>query len=153
MTLSLRAVTAEEFSAFLDATAAEYVDDMVAHGGFTRPDATTKASQDLRRILPQAQATPGHSFYYVTDEAGRAVGRLWLAEQPERLFVYAIWIAPDARGHGWGRHTMLLAEAEARRRGLSRIELNVFGGNDRARRLYQSLGYRETAVVMRKDLP
>ena len=26
-------------------------------------------------------------------------------------------------------------------------------GNDRARRLYQSLGYRETAVVMRKDLP
>jgi ribosomal protein S18 acetylase RimI-like enzyme len=47
---------------------------------------------------------------------------------------------------------LLLAEDEARRRGLPRMGLNVFGGNDGARRLYRSLGYGEVAVVMRKDL-
>jgi RimJ/RimL family protein N-acetyltransferase len=47
---------------------------------------------------------------------------------------------------------MLLAEDEARARGIGRIELNVFGGNAVARRLYLSLGYVERAVLMAKDL-
>jgi ribosomal protein S18 acetylase RimI-like enzyme len=47
---------------------------------------------------------------------------------------------------------MQFAEEEAKRRGLSKIELNVFGGNDVARGLYRSLGYHETAVYMVKQL-
>jgi hypothetical protein len=47
---------------------------------------------------------------------------------------------------------MLLAEDEARKRGRSRLELNVFGGNEVARKLYRSLGYVEAAVHMGKDL-
>jgi ribosomal protein S18 acetylase RimI-like enzyme len=37
----------------------------------------------------------------------------------------------------------VFAEDEARRRGLSHIVLNVFGGNKVARGLYRSLGYDE----------
>ena len=47
---------------------------------------------------------------------------------------------------------MALLRDEARALGLERIELNVFGGNEGARRLYQSLGYQETFVTMAKDL-
>jgi ribosomal protein S18 acetylase RimI-like enzyme len=47
---------------------------------------------------------------------------------------------------------MLALEEEARARGLERVSLNVFGGNAVARGLYASLGYRETAVWMRKDI-
>jgi GNAT superfamily N-acetyltransferase len=47
---------------------------------------------------------------------------------------------------------MLLAEEEARRRGIPRLALNVFGGNNVARRLYTSLGYVENAVAMSKAL-
>ena len=50
------------------------------------------------------------------------------------------------RGRGLGRRAMELAEEEANRRGLARIELNVFGGNEVARGLYRSLGYAEVAV-------
>ena len=47
---------------------------------------------------------------------------------------------------------MLLVEGEARDRGIGRVELNVFGGNEVARGLYRSLGYVETSVQMAKEL-
>ena len=88
---------------------------------------------------------------------GESVGHLWVAERgtPERrtLFIYGVEIDEAHRGRGFGRQTMLLAEVEARSRGIRRVELNVFGGNDVARGLYQSLGYAETSVQMGKDLP
>ena len=45
---------------------------------------------------------------------------------------------------------MLLAEAEARRLGRSRIKLNVFARNAVARALYLSLGFEEMSVQMSK---
>jgi ribosomal protein S18 acetylase RimI-like enzyme len=47
---------------------------------------------------------------------------------------------------------MELAEQQASARGIGRVELNVFGGNEVARNLYRSLGYVETSVQMAKDL-
>ena len=43
-------------------------------------------------------------------------------------------------------------EQEARAHGCERIELNVFAGNSVARRLYESLGYDEVAIYLRKEL-
>jgi ribosomal protein S18 acetylase RimI-like enzyme len=81
---------------------------------------------------------------------------IWLAERPSGgrrvLFVYGLSIDAEARGHGHGRAAMRLAEDEARARGIGRLELNVFGGNDVARSLYGSLGYVETSVQMAKGL-
>ena len=87
---------------------------------------------------------------------GEDVGELWFAERgswrgPD-LWIYDIHVEDTYRGHGYGKETMLLAEAEARRRGLRRIALNVHGGNQVARGLYQSLGYGENAIVMSKNL-
>jgi ribosomal protein S18 acetylase RimI-like enzyme len=47
---------------------------------------------------------------------------------------------------------MLLAEDEARQRGLDRVALNVFGRNTVARGLYRSLGYEENALAMSKPV-
>jgi ribosomal protein S18 acetylase RimI-like enzyme len=43
------------------------------------------------------------------------------------------------------------AEREAQRHGADAIGLNVFGGNDAARRLYESSGYQVTSIQMRKS--
>jgi ribosomal protein S18 acetylase RimI-like enzyme len=47
---------------------------------------------------------------------------------------------------------MVLAEEEARRRGLTRIALRVGVRNDVARNLYRSLGFEENEVVMSKPV-
>jgi ribosomal protein S18 acetylase RimI-like enzyme len=93
----------------------------------------------------------------VLEEDGERCGRLWLAEREgmgggPRLFVYDVQIDGHARGRGLGRAAMQLAEQAARERGLDRVELNVFGGNTVARKVYRSLGYDEVAVFMRRNL-
>jgi RimJ/RimL family protein N-acetyltransferase len=47
---------------------------------------------------------------------------------------------------------MLALEEQALALGYTRVELNVFGGNEVARRLYRALGYTETAVAMAKNI-
>lgn len=148
-------MTPEELPAFVAASKAGYAHDIEVHGGQSREAALAKAEADFPAVLPLGLETPGH-FIFVVEAEGEPVGRLWLAERllggRRVLYVYDVSIDPEQQGRGYGRAAMRLAEEEARERGIGRIELNVFGGNDVARGLYRSLGYVETSAQMRKDL-
>jgi ribosomal protein S18 acetylase RimI-like enzyme len=154
-TLRLRPLRPDEFAAFVVASKAGYAHDIAQHGGFSPEFARQKAEADFAVVLPEGLETAGHGIF-VVEADGERVGVLWVAERElgarQVLFIYDIEIDEAHRGRGHGRSAMLLAEEEARRRGLDRIELNVFGGNDVARGLYRSLGYVETSVQMAKDL-
>lgn len=148
-------MTTEEFPAFAAATKAGYAHDMEVHGGQTHAAALQKAEGEMAAVLPQGLQTTGHAIFIVEAD-GVGVGRLWLAERAlggrRVLYIYDISIDPELQGHGHGRGAMRLAEDEARARGIGRVELNVFGGTEVARRLYRSLGYVETSVQMAKVL-
>jgi ribosomal protein S18 acetylase RimI-like enzyme len=148
-------MTSGEYPSFVADSKAGYAHDIEVHGGQTRDAALVKAEADFAAILPLGLETPGHAIF-VVEADGAAVGRLWLAERQiggrQSLFIYDISIDPERQGRGYGRAAMGLAEEEARRRGMGRIELNVFGGNEVARGLYRSLGYVETSVQMAKTL-
>jgi ribosomal protein S18 acetylase RimI-like enzyme len=152
---SLRPMREDEFDAFRDRSREGYAVDLEVNGGLRRDVARRKAERDFERLLGAGLEAPGQSVY-VVEEAGERAGVLWLAERESdsgpSVYVYAIEIDERLRGQGLGRAAMLLAEAEARRRGIARIELNVFAGNEVARSLYRSLGYRDMAVYMGKDL-
>jgi ribosomal protein S18 acetylase RimI-like enzyme len=154
-TVRLRPMTADEFSPFVAAAETEYAHDMEVHGGHTHEAAQHKADEDMAAVLPNGLETTGHHIF-VVEADGVAVGRLWLAERPmggrQVLYIYDLSVDAEHRGHGYGRAAMRLAEDEAQARGIGRLELNVFGGNDVARGLYRSLGYVETAIHMAKDL-
>ena len=154
-TVRLRPITTAEFPAFVAASKAGYAEGIELHGGQSHEAAQQKAEADFPAVLPLGLDTPGHSIF-VVEADGAAVGRLWLAEREmagrKVLYVYDVSIHSEHQGRGYGRAAMRLAEDEARARGIDRIELNVFGGNDVARGLYRSLGYVETAAQMRKDL-
>lgn len=154
-TVRLRPMRPDEYPAFIAASRAAYAHDMVVHGDMLPATAERKSEEDHAAILPDGLATPRH-WIFVVEAGDQAVGLLWVAERgtPERrvLFIYNVEVEEAHRGHGYGRATMLLAEEEARSRGIGRLELNVFGGNDVARGLYRSLGYLETSVQMAKEL-
>jgi ribosomal protein S18 acetylase RimI-like enzyme len=154
-TVRLRPITAEEFPAFVAASKAGYAEGIEIHGGQTHEAALQKAEADFPAVLPMGLETPGHHIFIVEAD-GAAVGRLWLAEREmggrRVMFVYDVTIEAGHQGRGYGRAAMLLAENEARSRGIGRIDLNVFGGNDVARGLYRSLGYVETSAQMAKVL-
>jgi ribosomal protein S18 acetylase RimI-like enzyme len=151
----LRPMRPDEFPAFLEASKRSYAEGIATQGDRTEEFARQKSEEDHAAILPNGLDTPGHAIFVVEAE-GERVGLLWLAERElggrQVYFVYDVEIDAAHRGKGYGRGAMLLAEEEARSRGLSRIELNVFGGNDVARGLYRSLGYVETSAQMAKDL-
>ena len=154
-TPELRPLRDDEFEAFSARITTEYAKEISELGDTPVEAARRRAEASMREVLPDGLATPGH-WINVLELGGERIGLLWLAERTmdERqvIFIYDVEIDAAFRGRGLGRAAMLLAEREAQERGIRRIELNVFGGNSVARKLYLSLGYVERAILMGKDL-
>ncbi len=158
MPVALRPLREDELAAFRARTQAGYVRSMVDEGGMPEEAAEAKGEQDMTTLLAAGLTAPGQHLFALEDTSnGEQIGDLWFAERDsdfgdKAAFIYAIEIFEQFRGHGFGREAMVALEDEVRSRGLGRIALNVFGGNDVARSLYRSAGYAETAVFMSKEL-
>lgn len=63
---------------------------------------------------------------------------------------FGLTVATAARGVGVGRALIEALERWAREMGVSRLELSVFQGNERARGLYSALGYLDEGLEKRK---
>lgn len=66
-------------------------------------------------------------------------------QAPSSWYVNVIAAFPEHRGKGLGTRLLGLAEALAREAGLDRLSLIVADNNTGGRRLYERLGFRETA--------
>jgi RimJ/RimL family protein N-acetyltransferase len=158
MSLRLRRLRDDEFDAYVTHGQANYARDMIENAGAPPEQAQAKADADWKQLLSNRLESPDQFLFAVEDvETGERVGDLWFARRETQFegtvaFVYSIEILERFRGRGYGREAMQLLEDEVRSRGLSRISLNVFGGNEIARSLYRSLGYAEAAVWMAKEL-
>lgn len=154
--IKLRPMRDDEFAAFVVESQERFARDMVENGGLDPEPAHTKAEHDYARLLPDGLASAGQFLFVVEDEGGAARGALWFADEERNgrrsAFLYDIHVDEISRGQGIGRLAVQLLEQEVSARGLTSIELNVFGGNTIARSLYRSLGYAETFVGMRKRL-
>ena len=156
MPASLRPLTDEETSEFIAWQLEHYVEERVRSG--ERPDsARWIASEQSRVLFPEGVPADGHLLFRVLDDEGTAVGMLWIgpqqpARQPDVFWVFYVQVEEGHRGEGYGRLAMELAETEARSRGASELGLNVFGHNQVARHLYESMGYTATSINMKKTL-
>jgi ribosomal protein S18 acetylase RimI-like enzyme len=94
---------------------------------------------------------------FAAEVDGEVIGHLWLSvHSPEDVtgqgWIFDIEVDDAHRGQGLGRQLMLAALDKAKALGCTSIKLNVFGGNDVAIRLYQSLGFRTAQMQMTKQL-
>jgi ribosomal protein S18 acetylase RimI-like enzyme len=124
----------------------------LANSGSISPDrALGVAAAEYAELLRQQLETPGYSFW-VLEAEGEPVAEIWLHHSDGLSFVYGVEVRPEARGKGYGRAAMLVGEEAARAAGDGYIGLNVFGHNDVAIRLYESLGYDVVDQIRSIDL-
>lgn len=155
MDVQLRPMRDEEFADWLPRMRDDYGQAMIDEAGIPPEGAREKAAADIEQLFPDGRPSD-EQLVFVIEADGEPVGELWLADRDvlgqRSLFIYDVHVAEPQRGRGLGKAAMLLAEDEARRRGIDRLALNVFGRNTVARRLYQSLGYEDNAIAMSKSL-
>ncbi len=106
----------------------------------------------LREYQQTANSYSASSMTRVRPSACYGSGPQQPADQPGAFWVWDVSIEEAHRGMGYGRAAMELAEAEALSRGASELGLNVFGHNQVARHLYESMDYTATSINMKKDL-
>jgi ribosomal protein S18 acetylase RimI-like enzyme len=154
VTISLRPMTDDEFDVWSAHSLESYIGDIVSSGAAVESVARPRAEAQWHELLPEGRATTGTWLLTVIDD-GDAVGTLWIGTHPQRSdagYLYDIAIDEAYQGRGFGRAAMLAAEDLVRGAGLTHLGLNVFGFNERARRLYDSLGYEVVATQMMKRL-
>lgn len=152
--VTLRAMTEAEYAQMRAVLDDDYAHDIARAMDMTLEDARAAAGKQLADLLKDGLATEGHSLWKIVSEQDGAVGDLWLFVDPRkrRAFIYNIAIDEAQRGKGYGKAAMLALEPAVRPLGADHIDLNVFGDNTTAIRLYEGLGYQPTAISMRKVL-
>jgi ribosomal protein S18 acetylase RimI-like enzyme len=154
--LALRAMLPDEFDSYLEWAVDDYAAELERNGKATGEAAELASRASFDSILPDGVSTPGQVLLVAVDPNDERVGVLWFGpstDDPAMAWIYDITVEEDRRRQGWGRAIMRAFEGEARARGFPRAGLNVYGDNHVARRLYESLGYIETARQLHKELP
>jgi ribosomal protein S18 acetylase RimI-like enzyme len=154
-TVTVRRMTSAEFETWQLHSLRSYAQDIAKATGKPVEAACERARRQFLELLPGGLDTERTWLLTLLDETGAEVGTLWIGPHPERpdiAFVYDIEINERERGRGLGRAAMIVAERLVSDTGVTEIGLNVFGFNDRASRLYDSLGYRVVATQMTKTL-
>ena len=132
-----------EADSWLSTSVVEYANGLMKTRDMSKDEATPLAEETLQKLLPNREATPGHIFSWITDSEAR-IGRLWYGPSPTddmALYIYDISIDEGAQGRGFGGEVLDLVAELATDKGLSAVELNVFGDNAGARRLYERKGF------------
>jgi dihydropteroate synthase len=96
----------------------------------------------------QAGAVPRPHVAQLVAERGGAPAGMAVAvidlDDPARANLYAMWVAPEARGAGIGRALVDAALRWTRGRAALELSLQVTEGNEPARALYEGCGFRDT---------
>lgn len=145
--ISLEPMTEHAFLEYQSASIADYAQDLLANGLAADMEAALERSmQQQEELLPDGLHSPGEYLWTVRNDAEK-IGILWVHSDDARSFIYDIEMLPTARGHGYGTETLRAAAAHTRDIGLPTLALNVFGSNERARRLYEREGYVVTEIM------
>ena len=155
--VELRAMTEPEFAEWDDASTRGFAQAQVAAGTWAADDAMEEARKGRRAMLPDGLATEDMVFRKAVLPDGTPVGTAWISlahprGTPDCAFLYYIEVDEAHRGEGYGRAILAACEDLVAARGIGALELNVFGYNTPAVRLYETSGYRVVTQQMRKSL-
>jgi len=126
--VSLRPMQTQEYLRFEEYAIRLYADESAAAGRVSREESLKWAEEETRKILAKGIETSNHLFYVVEDDSAGSVGYIWCGQDPDRetrVFLFTILIFEEHQNRGIGYQAM---------------------------QLYRKMGYRETDLVMSKEL-
>ncbi|MFF5405208.1 GNAT family N-acetyltransferase [Streptomyces misionensis] len=152
--VTARPMTEADYSGWLTAEKASYVDGIVRSGSMSREEAARKSDDDFGKLLPDGLATPDNTLL-VLEAKGEPIGTGWLrhGHLPGVTYGYSLHVYEAHRGKGYGRAAMAAGERTTLAKGDSALMFTVWGGNEVAMNLYTSAGYRILDEHRSTDLP
>lgn len=138
-----RAMSEQEFTSWRAELVRGYAADIASSGSMPEAQAAAQAAAETDALLPDGLRTPNQSFLCLCAE-DEVVATNWLCHHrgPGVSWVYGVEVSEGHRGKGYGRAAMIIGEQAALNAGDTHLALNVFGHNDVAIGLYNSMGYR-----------
>jgi ribosomal protein S18 acetylase RimI-like enzyme len=111
--------------------------------GSTLARETGYAPEKWERWAAEAASGESQAVFIAQPAAGMASGVID-DEDPALAHLYAMWVAPQARGTGAGRALVEAVVAWATERGAERLTTSVTDGNAVAAGLYTAAGFADT---------
>lgn len=156
MMVVLEQMSDQDFKDFLHHAIADYAQEKVKAGTWEEKEALDRSREDFDKLLPQGKNSRDHYLFNIVDhDLNQKIGYFWLNirdKKGKEAFIYDFFINESYRGKGYGTQTMLAAEKEAKKLGVRKISLHVFGHNQIAIELYKKVGYLTTDLHMSKGI-
>src|SRR5688572_3310185 len=147
--VTLVPMTPQDLEAFIDDEIADYADERILEGAWSRRDALDRARTALLTVIAwehQAVDDERQQLWAALDTAGRRVGWLWVKLGPTgawstHAFLSQMTVARMLRHQGYGRSMLAALERKLADQGIGVLTLNVWESNLAAKRLYAAAGY------------
>jgi ribosomal protein S18 acetylase RimI-like enzyme len=152
--VSLVPMTPQDLEAFIDEEVADYADERILEGAWSRREALDRARTALLMVVAwehQAVDDERQQLWAALDTAGRRVGWLWVKLGPTgrwstHAFLSQMTVARPFRHQGYGRSMLAALERKLADQGIGVLTLNVWESNLAAKRLYAAAGYELTQL-------
>lgn len=152
MTVILKKMNSIEFQQYLNYAIKNFADEQIRVANWERQGAIRKATEEHKKLLPDGEKTENNYLFTICN-GNLEIGMIWLAKRSNKKgFIFDINIWEGSQGKGYGKQAMKEVEIVAKKIGLEKIGLHVFGHNKVAKGLYEKLGYAETSIKMEKRL-
>lgn len=155
----LEPMSETQYKSYLNTAVQDYAQEHIKAGDCRPEDALALAQKDYQELLPDGLQSKNQFLFSVHDGAPdktESIGMIWFAVKDGRAgrsaFIYDFSIREHLRGKGYGRKVMERLEELVLEMGIDRVNLNVFGHNHGARKLYENMGYQITGIGMTKTL-
>ncbi|WP_226570208.1 GNAT family N-acetyltransferase [Mangrovibacter yixingensis] len=155
--IEFRPMREYEYPGYLEYFITDYAREISANYKLTPDDALARANKEIAESLPGGVKTSGHVLVCLishSDDSEKHIGYLWYKPDAimRSVYIYDFYIFDTCQGQGLGKHALWEFEHEMQKQGFTEIRLRVAGDNERARHVYEAVGFGVTGINMSKSI-
>jgi len=136
----------KEFNVFAKWSVNNYAENLIKSGDEKfKLKAIKTAKNEFKSVFPDGVDSKDNYLYIIVNESNEKIGVIGYEKSPfeeNAAFVTENVIKEDFRGKGYGKSAFLKLQDDAKRKGFSKMVLNVFKHNTVAYSMYQNCGFK-----------